>query len=82
MKFLRIILAAATLAAATNIALAQEQPAGAPGATAAPTEEVIITGTRRTDRTLTESSAPIDVLNGNDLAIEPSGSMMDTLSSL
>ncbi|TLZ37311.1 MAG: TonB-dependent receptor [Gammaproteobacteria bacterium] len=82
MKFLRIILAAATLAAATNIALAQEQPTGAPGATAAPTEEVIITGTRRTDRTLTESSAPIDVLSGNDLAIEPSGSMMDTLSSL
>ena len=80
MKFLRIILAAATLAAATSIAVAQEQPAGAPGAKAV--EEVIITGTRRTDRTVTESSAPIDVLSGNDLANEPSGSMLDTLSSL
>jgi iron complex outermembrane receptor protein len=82
MKFLPTILAALTLAAATNIAVAQEQPAGAPGATAAPTEEVIITGTRRTDRTVTESSAPIDVLSGNELANEPSGNMLDTLSSL
>src|SRR6266478_4005832 len=82
MKFLPIILAASTLAAATGIAVAQQQPAGAPGATAAPTEEVIITGTRRTDRTVAESTAPIDVLSGNDLAIEPSGSMVDTLSSL
>jgi iron complex outermembrane receptor protein len=82
MKLLPIILAASTLAAAAGIAVAQEQPAGTPGATAAPTEEVIITGTRRTDRTVAESTAPIDVLSGNDLAIEPSGSMVDTLSSL
>src|SRR2546430_7108893 len=80
MKFLRIILAAASLAAAASGAVAQEQPAGAPGSKAG--EEVIITGTRRTDRTVAESTAPIDVLSGNDLAIEPSGSMTDTLSSL
>src|SRR6266446_1559603 len=82
MKFLPIILAASTLAAATGIAVAQQQPAGAPGATAAPTEEVIITGTRRTDRTVTDSASPIDVLTGRDLANQPSGSMVDTLSSL
>jgi len=80
MKFLRIILAASSLAAATSGAIAQEQPAGAPGAK--PVEEVIITGTRRQDRTVAESSAPIDILNGNDLAIQPSGSMVDALSSL
>src|SRR5438874_11301193 len=77
MKFLRNIPAAATLAAATNIALAQEQPTGAPGATAAPTEEVIITGTRRTDRTLTASRAPIDVWHGNDLPFAAPGRSMD-----
>ncbi len=82
MKFLPSILAASTLAAATNIAVAQQQPAGAPGATAAPIEEVIITGTRRQDRTVAESTAPIDVLSGNELAVEPSGSMLDSLSSL
>ena len=80
MKFLRIILAASSLAAATSGAVAQEQPAGAPGAK--PVEEVIITGTRRQDRTVAESTAPIDVLTGSELANEPSGSMLDTLASL
>ena len=82
MKFLPIILAASTLAAATNIAVAQEQPAGAPGAAAAASEEIIITGTRRHDRTVTESSAPIDVLSGADLAVQSSANMLDTLSNM
>ena len=82
MKFLPIILAASMLAAATNIAVAQEQPAGAPGASASPSEEVIITGTRRKDRTVTESSAPIDVLSGADLAVQSSANMLDTLSNM
>src|SRR3977135_4370555 len=82
MKFLRIILAAASLAAATSIGVAQEQPAGAPGASAAPSEEVIITGTRRKDRTVTESSAPIDVLGGADLGVQSSGDLVDTLSNM
>src|SRR5947209_9255913 len=69
------------LAASSSMAAAQETPSTA-GAAAAPAEEVIITGTRRSDRTVTESSAPIDVMSGNDLAIQPSGSMVDTLSSL
>src|SRR5947207_1085405 len=82
MKSLRIILAAAPLAVATSIAMAQEQPAGAPGASAAPSEEVIITGTRRKDRTVTESSAPIDVLAGSDLAVQSTSNMLDTLSDM
>src|SRR5206468_5348687 len=80
MKFLRIILAASTLTGGTHIAVAQEQPAGAPGAGAPANEEVIITGTRRQDRTVTESSAPIDVLSGAELAVQPSGNMLDSLS--
>src|SRR5256885_16881196 len=82
MKFLRIILAASTLTGGTHIAVAQEQPAGAPGAGAPYDEEVIITGTRRQDRTVTESSAPIDVLSGAELAVQPSGNMLDSLSNL
>jgi iron complex outermembrane recepter protein len=82
MKFLPIILAASTLAAAANIAVAQEQPAGAPGGAVAASEEVIITGTRRHDRTVTESSAPIDVLSGADLAVQSSANMLDTLSNM
>src|SRR5436305_704524 len=85
MKPLLILAAAAAALIAANPSALAQQPGGAPGSSAGSgkeLEEVIITGTRRTDRTLTESSAPIDVLSGNDLAIEPSGSMMDTLSSL
>lgn len=84
MKFLPIILAASTLAATTNIAVAQEKPAGAAGASTAgaEVEEVIVTGTRRHDRTVTESSAPIDVLSGADLAAQSSANMLDTLSNM
>lgn len=44
--------------------------------------EVIVTGTRRTDRTVAESSAPIDVISGADLATPASGNMLDALSSV
>src|SRR3989475_5416234 len=80
MNFLPTILAASTLAAATNIAIAQEKPAGAPSVGEA--EEIIVTGTRRQDRTVVESSAPIDVLSGADIALQPSANMLDTLSNL
>ncbi len=45
------------------------------------TQEVIITGTRRKDRTVAESSAPIDVIAGNDLASQTTSNMLDTLSN-
>jgi len=64
-------------------ALAQAQ---APAQTAAEagtvSEEVIITGTRRTDRTVADSSAPIDVLPGGELTNYPSGNMLDTVTAL
>jgi iron complex outermembrane receptor protein len=82
MKFLPIILAASTLAAATNIAVAQEQPAGTPGASAAPSEEVIITGTRRTDRTVTDSASPIDVITSAELRAEPAANMLDQVKNV
>src|SRR6266480_3614181 len=85
MKPLLILAAAAAALITANPSALAQQPGGAPGSTAGSgkeLEEVIITGTRRSDRTVTESSAPIDVLAGSELANEPSGSMLDTLSSL
>jgi iron complex outermembrane receptor protein len=82
MKFLPSILAASTLAAATNIAVAQQHPAGAPGASAAPTEEVIITGTRRTDRTVTDSASPIDIITSAELAAQPAANMLDEVKNV
>ncbi|HEY8053954.1 MAG TPA: TonB-dependent receptor [Steroidobacteraceae bacterium] len=84
MKFLPLIVAAATLAAASNLAVAQDKPAADASATASEGTlgEVIVTGTRRKDRTVTESSAPIDVLSGSDLSVQSTGNMLDTLSNM
>jgi iron complex outermembrane recepter protein len=84
MKFLPLIVAAATLAAGTNLAVAQDKPADNASATASESTlgEVIITGTRRKDRTVAESSAPIDVLSGADLSVQSTGNMLDTLSNM
>jgi iron complex outermembrane receptor protein len=76
------MMAAATLAALNVVASAQEAPAGAASDTGADLGEIIVTGTRRTDRTVIESSAPIDVLAGADLAAAPSANMLDTLSNM
>ena len=67
-----------------NLAVAQDKPAADASATASEGTlgEVIVTGTRRKDRTVAESSAPIDVLSGTDLAVQPTGNMLDTLSNL
>ena len=63
-------------------AYAQQSPAGGTAAANSEVAEVIVTGTRRTDRTVAESSAAIDVLNGADLAKEPTANMLDTLSNM
>ena|SRR5205807_9684138 len=81
MKPFLILGVTSVLAAPLNVAVAQETPSTG-GAAAAPAEEVIITGTRRQDRTVVESSAPIDVVSGADLASQPSSNMLDTLSNL
>jgi iron complex outermembrane recepter protein len=68
-------------ATATDV-LSAEPPAGGEAGPADALSEVIITGTRRRDRTVADSSAPIDVLPGNDLATQPTGNMLDTLANL
>ena len=44
-------------------------------------EETVVTGTRREGRTVLESSAAIDVLSGEDLAMQTTANMLDTLSN-
>ncbi len=84
MKILRILGAALVLTLGMQLAVAQQKPPDTTGSNAAPTSEmseIIITGTRRLDRTVAESSAPIDVLSGADLTVQPSANMVDTLSN-
>src|SRR5450631_3949741 len=85
MKTMLTLGAALVLAGALYGGTAKAAAAAADAAAnEAPNElgEVIVTGTRRTDRTAAESSAPIDILSGSDLAAQPTGNMLDTLSNL
>ena len=46
---------------------------------AADVEQVVVIGTRRTDRTLTTSPSPVDVIGASELTSQPSVNMLDTL---
>src|SRR5882672_6744267 len=84
MKILLIVGIAFVLTMPMNVATAASTTSSDTGnaAPASELDEVIVTGTRRQDRTVAESSAPIDVLTGTELANYPSASMLDTLSNL
>ncbi len=60
---------------------AAQQSVATPAAEAAP-QEVVIIGTRRTDRTLTNSASPVDVISGSELKAQPSSNMLDTLKNI
>ena len=79
------LVAAAVALAIGGVAVAQEKtdsPADSKSVGAAALTEVIVTGTRRVGRTVAESSAPIDVLSGANLANPASGNMLDAPVSI
>jgi iron complex outermembrane receptor protein len=83
MKSMLLVGIASVLFISANVARAQSRPADTGNAVSAnELQEVIVTGTRRLDRTVAESSAPIDVIAGTELANYPAASMLDTLSNL
>ncbi|CAN5132114.1 TonB-dependent receptor [soil metagenome] len=45
-------------------------------------EEVIVIGTRRTDRSATDSASPIDVIGGEELSSQPAADMLDVVKNL
>jgi iron complex outermembrane receptor protein len=68
---------------ATGPAFAQTAAAAPVGAAKADAvDEVIVIGTRRTDRTVADSASPIDVVSAAELAAQPSGNMLDTLNNI
>jgi iron complex outermembrane recepter protein len=61
-------------------AVAQAQtPAAAPAEDA---KEIVVIGTRRTDRSVTDSASPIDVIGSQELAASPSVNLLDTVKNL
>lgn len=84
-KFDRI--AAVSLSALAIASLGDAASAQTTSATAAADERaggdaIIVTGTRRTDRTVTESAVPVDVFTTQDLATQPSPSLQTILKNL
>ena len=55
------------------------QPAAKPTVA---TDEIVITGTRRTDRTVTTSASPIDVISSTELTTQPTANLLDTVKNL
>ncbi len=73
-------LALATALMFADSASAQQASSSAGGET--DVETLIVTGTRRTDRSVADSAVPIDVLSASDLAQQPSGDMNVMLRNL
>ncbi len=77
-------------AAAASPAMAPQdaglQDAGAqavaPPAEAEPTGDILVLGTRRTDRTLANSASPVDIISATDLATQPAANMIDQLKNI
>jgi len=70
----------AAMLASPAVALAQDASAVSPAA--ATPDDIIVTGTRRTDRSVKESAAPIDVFTQADLETQPSADLNAVLRTL
>jgi iron complex outermembrane recepter protein len=45
-------------------------------------EEILVIGTRRTDRTATDTASPVDVISATELAAQPAANMLDAVKNL
>ena len=66
------------------VAALDEKPAAEPETDKVepPAPDIVVTGTRRTDRTLTTSASPIDVIGSTELNAQPSGNMLDVIKNI
>ena len=62
-----------------GVALAQDTAASDDQEAA---ESIIVLGTRRTDRTTTDSASPIDVISAAELSAQPAGNMLDAVKNI
>ncbi|WP_309611611.1 TonB-dependent receptor plug domain-containing protein, partial [Sphingomonas sp.] len=75
--------AVAALIAVPGLAQAQDATVATTAATdKAAGEEIIVLGTRRTDRTVTNSASPIDVISAAELKSQPTGNILDSLKNI
>lgn len=74
----------ASLAVPVSPLLAQDDPLDSAEQAAAvdPGQAIVVTGTRRTDRTVLESSAPVDVFTADDFKAQPAPQLQTILQTL
>jgi iron complex outermembrane receptor protein len=76
----------AAIGLSTMAGTADAQTASVTGAATAATQEhqdeIVVIGTRRTDRTLTNSASPVDVISSAELQAQPSANMLDSLKNI
>jgi len=75
------VLMSLALLGAAPAAVAQEasQPTASQAERA---ETIIVTGTRRTDRSVTDSASPVDVIGGPELAEQPAINLLDVVKNV
>ncbi|QUT03878.1 TonB-dependent receptor [Sphingobium phenoxybenzoativorans] len=62
-------------------ALAQSAPP-ASGAGTADSEQIVVIGTRRTDRSATNSASPVDVISAQEITSQPAANMLDAVKNI
>lgn len=72
----------ASLVIPVSPALAQDATADSDPAAAEQEQSIIVTGTRRTDRTVLESSVPVDVFTAEDFRAQPAPQLQTILQTL
>jgi iron complex outermembrane recepter protein len=78
------------LGTAANIALMSATPVMAQDAAAdaavavdeEPANAIVVLGTRRTDRTVTDSASPVDVISSAELSSQPAANMLDAVKNI
>ena len=45
-------------------------------------EEVVVLGTRRTDRSVTDTASPVDIIGSAELAIQPAADMLEVVRNV
>lgn len=75
------VLASATL---SQPAFAQDStaPADASSSDKSTAPPIVVIGTRRTDRTITDSASPVDVIGAEDLVGQPTANLIDAVSAV
>ena len=75
-----LLATAATLGCVVVPGAAHAQAAAQPAVNTS--DQIIITGTRRTDRTVTNSASPIDVISSAELTAQPSANLLDSVKNI